>query len=461
MKASAVTALATALATALVTAALVAPAAAQPKGGKPVERRLHSDTIEASSFLWNDWNKFVENYHPNYVADDDPKTAWVEGGKSSGAGEWLRVQVTPLEKTTRVRLRVRNGYQKSKDLWKANARAKAVTVRLLPGKTEQRVTLKDADGWQEIVVAQPSGPLRAVELAIGSVYEGTKYADLCISDVQVLATSETPDNPAFEKSKLASLMSWRSSRIAAAKVFSAKKVELPIYPAYQVEKQSWGDDMIAPDRAGVLAQATKDPGFAKEWKAALATAVALERNLGAMTRAQLAPASPEKLVEVDGLQVTELDQIQTGEGPYFDTGSIRLPMLGLVSAMFADQLRVLDVKDPQTIAQFGGARAPCPKADTVWVSRASSKEGGPARVAAVAIGRCAKLEGRGGSYLGRTVELMIYDATGKLALVVGEGHVEGYRWTTDAGKPMLAGGRSLLWDGSIADAKRRTAVAAK
>src|SRR5512132_331996 len=120
MKASAPTALVVTLGL-----ALAAPAAA-----KPVERRLHSDTVEASSFLWNDWNKFVENYHPNYVADDDPATAWVEGAKGSGAGEWLRIQITPLEKTTKVRLRVRNGYQKSKDLFKANARAKQVTLRL-------------------------------------------------------------------------------------------------------------------------------------------------------------------------------------------------------------------------------------------------------------------------------------------------------------------------------------------
>src|SRR5690242_16085841 len=115
----------------LVLIALVVPALAV---AAPTERRLHSDNIDASSFLWNDWNKFVENYHPNYVADDDPATAWVEGAKGSGAGEWIRIWVTPLDKTTKVRLRVRNGYQKSKDLWKANARAKEVTLRLVPSK---------------------------------------------------------------------------------------------------------------------------------------------------------------------------------------------------------------------------------------------------------------------------------------------------------------------------------------
>ncbi|HWO26283.1 MAG TPA: hypothetical protein VNO30_46465 [Kofleriaceae bacterium] len=438
----------------IVTVALAAPAAAAP-----VERRLHSDSIDASSFLWNDWNRFVENYHPNYVADDDPATAWVEGAKSSGAGEWLRIQVTPLEKTTRIRLRVRNGYQKSKDLWKANARAKAVTVRLLPSKAEKQVTLTDADGWQEVVVDQASGPLNAVELAVGSVYEGTKYADLCISDVQVLATSETPDNPAFEKSKLTNLMSWRGARIAAAKVFAAKKTELPIYSAYEVEEVSQDQDGMVMDPAELIAKAQKDPVFTKEWKDALAAAAALEKNLGSMTRAQLAPTSAAKLIEADGLQISGIFDVMSGAGAYPTSGAIRLPMLGYVSAMFADQLRVLDVKDGQTAAQYQKTPKGC-GADAVWVSRRPSKEG-PARVGALAVGRCAKMESRSGTYIGRTIEIMIYDDTGKLVLLVGPGHLEGYRWTAEGGKPMLAGGRSLTLDGYVVEAKPRAAVAKK
>jgi hypothetical protein len=449
------------LATTALILALAAPAAAQPKAAKAVERRLYSDNIDASSFLWNDWNKFVENYHPNYVADGDPATAWVEGGKSSGAGEWLRIQVTPLERTTRVRLRVRNGYQKSKDLWKANARAKAVTVRLLPSKAEKRVTLADADGWQEVAIDQPSGPVRSIELAIGSVYEGSKYPDLCISDVQVLATSETPDNPAFEKGKLASLMTWRSARIAAAKVFAAKKLELPIYPAYEVQQtdRDGDSDDLSPDRASHLEAAAKDPVFAKEWKDALAAALALEKNLASMTRVQIAPTTGARLIEGDGLQIAGIYDIMSGEGAYPRSDAIRLPMLGLVSALFADRLRVLDVKDKLTIPQYERSGKSC-ASDTAWVARTRPKEG-PARVTAIAIGRCAKLEGRSGSYIQRMVELMVYDATGKLVLLAGQGHIEGYRWTTDGGKPMLAGGRSILWEGGIVEAKRRAAVAKK
>lgn len=434
--------------------------AGSAQAAPPKERRLHSDNVDASSFLWNDWNKFVENYHPNYVADDDPATAWVEGDAASGAGQWVRLQLTPLDATTRLRLKIRNGYQKSKELFAANARAKDITVRLLPSKVEKKATLVDRDGWQEVVIDQPSATVKAVEIAVGSVYEGRKYADLCISDVQVFATSETADNPAFEKSKREALLAWRSQRIAAAKLFTGKKLALPLYPAY-ASKQTKSDDTIPPQRGDLIAQAQKDPAFQKEWKDALALAAALEGSLDTMKRAQLAPASTQKLVAVDGLQITEVGDIDTGEGPYLEHDALRLPMLGTVASLFSDQLRVLDLADKQTVSQFQDSQKDC-RHEVVWASRVASREAtGPARVQALAVGRCQKLEGREGTYIGKSIELMVYDASGKLALVIGSGHLEAYRWTTEAGKPMLAGGRSLLWDSGVVEVAKRDAVANK
>ena len=147
-------------------AAVLATAMPLVATAPPTERRLHSNDVDASSFLWNDWNRFVENYHPNDVADDDPATAWVEGSKTSGAGEQLRIRVTQLPDTTRVRLRIRNGYQNSKPLFLANARAREVTLWLLPSEVEVRATLTDRDAWQELAITQPRGPMRAVELDI-------------------------------------------------------------------------------------------------------------------------------------------------------------------------------------------------------------------------------------------------------------------------------------------------------
>ena len=440
----------------------LAAAAAAPAAAKPFERRLHAATVEASSFLWNDSNKFLENHHPSYAADDDPATAWVEGAKSSGAGEWLRIKVgEEYDQVTRVRLRVRNGYQRSKDLWKANARAKEITVRLLPGKTEKKVTLTDTDGWQESVVDLPSGRLTAIELAIDSVYEGTRSADLGISDIQVFATSEESDAPKYEKGKLAVLTSWKSQRVAAMKQYVARQAELPIYPAYEVQQVGkhtrtgeWPLDVA------LLDDAAKDPGFAKEWKDALAGARALAQDLGSMTRARLAPKSQTRLVEVHGTEITgfyDFEAHLVGGPPRNDV--IRLPTIGLVSAMFADQLRVADVQTGPTIAQHKKAPKTC-GADVAWVMRTQPKEG-PGRVAAIAFGRCVRMPlPRGGTYTATLTELMIYDPTGKLVLVARQGNVEGYRWTMDGGKPMVASVRSMLADGSILEARRPTSAAA-
>src|SRR5262245_54844581 len=189
---------------------LVLPALA---AADPTERRLHPRQVESSSFLWNSWNRFQENYHPLYVADDDPKTAWTEGAPSSGAGEWIRLQVTEMDGATRARLRIRAGYQKTHPLFLANARPKDVTIKLLPGGKEHKTTLGDAEGWQEVAVDQPAGKLSAIQIRIDSVYEGTKYTDLCISDVQVYVTAETRDNPAFEKSNLDKTLAWKGERV--------------------------------------------------------------------------------------------------------------------------------------------------------------------------------------------------------------------------------------------------------
>ena len=202
-----------------------------PSRVPPKERRLHVASAEASSYLINDWNKFQENYLPLYVGDDDPRTAW--SLKTEGIGEWLRVHVTPMEGATKLRMKIRNGYQKTPRLWEANSRAKELTVVLLPSKKTVDVTLEDKSDWQEIAVEQPAGAFEAVELKVKSVYAGKKYDDLCISDVQLFVTATSSDNPAFEKQRLENIATWKKERVAAAKMFKTKLGQsLPIAPQY-------------------------------------------------------------------------------------------------------------------------------------------------------------------------------------------------------------------------------------
>jgi hypothetical protein len=432
-------------------------AASTSVAAAPTERRLHSSSLEASTYLWNDWNKFQENYHPNYVADDDPKTAWVEGDKGSGAGQWLRIHITPLDKTTKIRLRIRNGYQKSKNLFAANARAKAITIKLVPSNIEKTVTLADKDGWQDIEVEQKAGPTKAIELQVGSVYEGTKYADLCISDVQVYATSETPDNPAFEKSKRKELMDWRKGRLASAKLFGKKKVELPLLPGYVVTKT---DHKFDGNGIGdMVAAAQKDPKF-DEWKAALATARTLVGELDSLPQAQIAPTTKQTLPVVDGLELVDIEDKLFGN---YSEDALRLPNLGgAVAVLFADQLRVLDVKTKLTMKEFQNvgamvedpsASAKCKAKTAFWVKRGKA-ENGRDTVQAIAIGECGRLAEREGYTYAASVSIAVYGADGKLALTVGDNHIDAYRWATEGGKPMIVGGRGLLYGTAIDIAKK-------
>ncbi|MBK9035705.1 MAG: hypothetical protein IPL61_31390 [Myxococcales bacterium] len=440
------------LASRLVVALVLSLAVGTAAASEPTERRLYPDTVDASSFLWGDWNRFIENYHPNYVGDDDPKTAWVEGSPGSGAGQWLRLQVTPLEGTTRVRLKVRNGYQKSKALFAANARAKDVVVRLLPSKVETKATLTDVDGWQELTVAQPSGPMRAIELKIGSVYEGTKYQDLCVSDVQVFATATTPDNPTFEKSKKKALLAWRAARLAAAKAYGGGKVALPLHPSYQITTTDRANVCSDCDLADMIAAAAADPDF-KDWQAALALGKTVVAELDTLPQAQLAPRSKTKLPLADGFERPELDQLAGSEGPWYSDRVLRLPVVTAAAIMNAGDLRVLDVKRTRTPQQFAEANDRRCKKDAVWVKRLPAAQAdAPAQVRALVVGTCGMVEARDGYYPTAALQLVIYDADGRAVVVVSGGAIDAYRWATEDGRPMISGGHALLGQGSELDA---------
>src|SRR4029079_4617235 len=279
---------------AIVVLALSGPASAAPsppdKPRPAKERRLHVADAEASRYLINDWNKFQENYLPLYVGDDDPRTAW--SLKTDGIGEWLRGHVTPMEGATKVRMKIRNGYQKTPRLWEANSRARELTVTLLPSKNAIDVTLQDKFDWQEITVEQPAGAFEAVELKVKSVYAGKKYDDLCISDVQMFVTATSSDNPAFEKQRLEKIATWKKERVAGAKMFKTKLGQsLPIAPQYvatpvdDAEKQMAAliknpckEEHYDPicEMAHAVALATKSAGTGKHG-AALATAGDLAR----------------------------------------------------------------------------------------------------------------------------------------------------------------------------------------
>jgi hypothetical protein len=429
--------------------AAVAAPPAPPKQQPAKERRLHVAAAEASSYLINDWNKFQENYLPLYVGDDDPHTAW--SLKTEGIGEWLRVHVTPMEGATKVRMKIRNGYQKTPRLFEANSRAKELTVVLLPSKKTVDVTLKDASDWQEIVIDQPAGALEAVEMKVKSVYPGKKYDDLCVSDVQLFVTATSSDNPAFEKQRLEKIATWKKERAAAAKLFKTKLGQsLPIAAQYtltrpetppQIDRDTCprGGDFCFMSAA--IARATKADAKGKH-AAALATAADLVRTkFTTMTAVRVSAKDKRAFPTVDGLCAPSIDScVQdacedalplpiTGQMGYLETEALALiEQTGLPS--FEDALAR---KPPQCNKQ-----APATFAWALRDPASSAPDAGVPRLRALLLVRCGMVEGREGPYPSSTSQLLVYGGDGRLEVVNGTSTAAVIDWNQGAGGAKLA-----------------------
>ncbi len=412
----------------------------------PTERRLHPASVEASSFLWNDWNKFQENYHPLYLVDDDPKTAWVEGERGAGVGSWVRMRVTYMEGASRVRLRVRNGYQKSPALFSANARAKSVEVKLLPSGTTQTLPLADQQDWQDLVVEQPAGALAAIELKVAAVYAGKKYEDLCISDAQVFVTATTRENPAFEKQKAEQVRAWKKERLAAAQAFrTAAKQRMPIASQYRTTRREEKalevpecpfDEALCMLRNSLTVAEKRGAGH----PAMLGRARGLlERRFVGLSPVTASALDKRPLPQIDGLCTPGLHACF--EGGCGD--ALELAQAGTLGYLRADQVSVFERKPEVTLAEALTAKAPAchheRPHDFAWAERIKDARG-KERLSALFVVRCARVEARDGSANVAYPQLLVYDDDGRLDTAVSREGTTVIDWKGQGEEAKVAGG---------------------
>lgn len=193
-------------------------------------KRLHAERATATSFLESNWNKYQENYHPTYVLDDDPSTAWVEGAEGDGVGQALTVKVSALNKARALRLVITPGYQKSKSLFAANGTPTALEVVVRDAQDKQTASkvLEVAPKWGSQTFDLPlTGGLAEVTITLNAVKAGTKYRDTCISDLQLFVDSDVPYDRRVEDAKRAAMLAWKKERLAAAKYFGSLPVTYP------------------------------------------------------------------------------------------------------------------------------------------------------------------------------------------------------------------------------------------
>lgn len=414
---------------------------------QPVERRLYSDRVEASSFLWTDWNKFQENYHPNYLLDGDPATAWVEGADSSGKGEWVRIHLSPVEGANKIRVRIQNGYHKSKALFGKNARLKKVEVVALPGNTSHAAQLADGMEWQEIAFEQPAGKLEAIELRAQEVYEGSKYTDLCVSDLEIYVTGLTAENPAFEKAKLDQLLAWKNNRLAAAKILGgAGARDLPILPGYRVvagEKIAF--DIIEDGKPYNALRSTLD-AVVKQGapaEAAARAAAALAGDFEDWVNLQVVARHPVELPDVDGLHRTADEGMLYG-GP---EKALVLPTSQHGVLLQSSALSTFDTKGKNPME-----RTECKKGGSEFMRPPRAAGSGPALRELLHV-RCVTEETREGEATYMAWQLLEFDADGNLVLVAGpHTTVTWFEWKKgEKGAPVVAAGGRLRFQGARVD----------
>lgn len=233
------------------TAPVVTPAAAvtkvaeQPAQPKHNWKPLRSAEATATSFLQNDWNRYEENYHPSYVLDGNPATAWVEGVQGFGENEAIIIPLSVVPHARALRLRIWNGYQKSMHLWTKNAMPEKLAIAVVDPHEEivasAERTLTKTWGPQEIVIdIPPKRALASVNIRIDSVYQGEKFDDTCISDILVDVDSDVAYNAAAEKAKYDALLTWIGRRKEAAAYFASKPAEFPFaFTKYHAKKTTF------------------------------------------------------------------------------------------------------------------------------------------------------------------------------------------------------------------------------
>jgi hypothetical protein len=155
------------------------------------------DTVRASSAL-TPQGDFT--YHAKNAADFSYETAWAEGAKGAGIGEYLEYQFAP-ESARLEEIKIANGYVKSEKAWTENARVKKLklyyngkpyAILNLKNERSEQVFKVQPFGYQYYSLADDKKPTKpwTLRFEILEVYPGTRYTDTAISEIHFMGYDE-------------------------------------------------------------------------------------------------------------------------------------------------------------------------------------------------------------------------------------------------------------------------------
>jgi hypothetical protein len=118
-------------------------------------------------------------YFPNFAFDGNPATAWCEGAKGAGEGEWLKFEFD--REVALKQIKIQPGYFKSAQSWSDNNRVSAVSIQFSDGTTRK---FSFPDQMQQQMLDIESVRTNWVKITIDDYFAGNFDAnDTLISEV--------------------------------------------------------------------------------------------------------------------------------------------------------------------------------------------------------------------------------------------------------------------------------------
>lgn len=145
----------------------------------PVRPPRDETVVTASSTLVDSTGTGFD-YSPSQVLDQDFSTSWVEGVSGDGINEWIKMQFSaPARINT---LGIVPGFARDNDTYLKNNRIKSFELEFSDG-TKLNKELTDSYGMH--FVEFPTIDTDYIKLIIKSVYQGTKYEDTPVAELDI------------------------------------------------------------------------------------------------------------------------------------------------------------------------------------------------------------------------------------------------------------------------------------
>ncbi len=136
-------------------------------------------TITTSSILTGE-NILYRTYSGDKVWDKKPQTAWVEGEKGHGLGEWIEFSFFKEQIINGIK--IINGYAKNQKTYYNNNRLKKIKISFNDG-TLINAELADNQLKPQIIKLAKSKIINRIRFLIVEIYPGAKDDDTCISEI--------------------------------------------------------------------------------------------------------------------------------------------------------------------------------------------------------------------------------------------------------------------------------------